>query len=245
MLDPSQHSTIASSLRRLLATRYSDLFLVLAILLIPKIVLFAIADISTESSIQPRTIYALVEGAADYIVFPGCLLTILYINSSVLKAEIVGLRREAREATGKIVAFLVLGFIEYGLPLVAVNVVIRILVAADLLEKGNTLVYGLTSAIATICIRFIFLFSMPLLVEANIKSLKNVRQSLRLFGKYCGNLLPMLGFSVLIGATGLLRSFNLINSPLDLLLIGYVIELLMILYYAIALNYYLRYTAES
>jgi hypothetical protein len=238
-------TSVASNLRLLLISRYRDLLLVIVIISIAKAILFLSSGIHLEDNDQPSTLFVLLRAVLDLVVSPGCLLTILYINRSVLRAEAVGLWQEFRLGIRDIFRYLVLEFIKY-VPLGAVLwIIVRILVATHLIESGNHLFYGLAGFVTTALGGFIFFFSIPLLVEANVAYLKNVRQSLALFKHHRREILPMLGLSTLMGCMQLPESSHLVSRSADLLVIGLAGEITTILFYVLAMNYYTHCRAKS
>jgi hypothetical protein len=238
MTDPISRASVALKLRLLLATRYLELLSVIVVLSIPKVILFLTGGTHSESSGPWTALYGLIPMVSDFVVFPGCLLATLYINRSVLRAEPASLLQEFRLAARGIVTYFVLAVIEYGPLIVALEIIRRSLVAAHVVEKGNVLFSAILSPFAAAIVRFVFLFSLPLLVSKSVANLKNVKQSLELFNRHKAGLLSMLSFSLLIVGIGLPESFHFVSRSEHLLMIDLAREVVVILFYVLSMNYY-------
>jgi hypothetical protein len=235
---PAARVSVASKLRLLLVKRYRELLFVAGVFSITKVVLFLTGGASSASSGQRITLIGLLVGVSDDVIFPVCLLATLYINRSVLMAEPVRLIGEFKRAAQTLITYFMLGFIEFGPLLVAVEGIKRILVSAHVLEKGDLLFYRISVLGGAAIVRFVFLFSFPLLVLKGVAILENVRQSLKLFNRHKASLLPMLGLSLLIAGAPLPESLHLISRPEHLLVMDFARETALILFYVLSMDYY-------
>jgi hypothetical protein len=235
---PAARVSVASKLRLLLAKRYLDLLFVAGVLSIAKVVLFLTGGASSASSGQRITLIGLLPLVSDDVIFPVCLLATLYINRSVLMAESVRLIGEFKRAARTVITYFVLGFIEFGPLLVAVEIINRILVSAHVLEKGDLLFNRIFIPGGAAIVRFVFLFSFPLLVFKSVAILENIRQSLKLFNRHKARLVPMLGLSFLISGAPLPESLHFISRPEHLLVMDFAREIALILFYVLSMDYY-------
>ena len=86
--------------------------------------------------------------------------------------------------------------------------------------------------------RFVFLFSFPLLIFKSVAILENVRQSLKLFNRHKASLLPMLGLSLLISGAPLPESLHFISRQEHLLMMDFARDIILILFYVLSMDYY-------
>ena len=234
MTDPSSRVSVASKLRLLLAKRYLELLFIMGVLSIPKVISFLTGG---PNPLNGQGTAGLINSVSDNIVFPVCLLATLDINRSVLGAEPARLLASFRLAARAIVTYFILVVIEYGPPVVALEGIKRILVSAHVLEKENLFFNGIAFPLEAAIVRFVFIFSLPLLVFKSVANLENVRQSLKLFNKHKASLLLMLGFSLLISAIGLPESFHFINRSEYLLMMYFARRIVLILFYVLSMDY--------
>jgi hypothetical protein len=235
---PASPVAVASKLRLLLAKRHRELLFVTGVLSITKVILFLTGGSNSASSGQRITLIGLLPWVLDYFVFPGCLLATLYINRSVLLAASVRLIGEFRRAARTLVIYFVFGFLEFGPLLVTVEGIKRILVSAQVRERGDLLFNRIAFLGGAAIVRFVFLFSFPLLVFKSVAILEDVRQSLKLFNRHKASLLPLLGFSLLISGAPLPESLHFISRPEHLLMMDFVREIVLILFYVLSMDYY-------
>jgi hypothetical protein len=238
MADPASRVSVAASLKLLGGRRYRDLLLIAGILSIPKVILFLAGGTASASSGQRITLNGLIDWASDSIIFPGCLLATLYLNRSVLLAEPVRLVGEFRRAARALITYFILNIIEYVPLLIAVEGITRILISVHALERGNLLFQRIALLFGAAIVRMVFLFSLPLLVAKSIGILENIRQSLKMFGRYKANLLPMLGVSLLISGIGLPAIFRIVSRTEELLVVDFVREIILILFYVLSMDCY-------
>jgi hypothetical protein len=235
---PASRVSVASKLWLLLATRYLELLLMIGVLSIMKVLLFLTGGASSASSGHGITLHDLIHWVSDYLVFPVCLLAILDINRSVLRAEPVRLLANFRFAARAIITYFILFVIESG-PLGPLLIAVEgIMIAVHVLEKGDLLFHLIAFLLGAAIVRFVFLFSIPLLVFKSVAVLENIRQSLKLFNRHKARLLPMLGFSLLLSAIRLPGNSHFINRSDNLLMIDFALEILGILFYVLSMDYY-------
>jgi hypothetical protein len=239
MTDPVSRVSVSSKLRLLLVKRYLELLFVMGVLSIPTAIMFLTGDTTLVSFGSRITLYSLIHWVSDYLVFPGCLLATLFINRSVLRAEPRSLLGEFRLAIRAIITYFLLIFIEYGPLVAAIEGIRRILIADRVLEKGSFYYSKIAFPLGASIMRFVFLFSLPLLVLESFGIMRNVMQSLKLFKMHKASLLPMLGFSLLIMGIGLPESFHMVSRSEYLLLINLASEIVLILFYVLSMDYYI------
>ena len=235
MTDPTLRVSVASKLKLLLAKRYLELFFIMGVLSIPKVISFLTGG---PNPLNGQGTAGLINSVSDNIVFPVCLLATLDINRSVLGAEPARLLASFRLAARAIITFFILGIIEFGPLLIAVEGIKYILVSAHVLEKGDLLFNRISVLGGAAIVRFVFLFSFPLLIFKSVAILENVRQSLKLFNRHKASLLPMLGLSLLISGAPLPESLHFISRPEHLLMMNFAREIILILFYVLSMDYY-------
>jgi hypothetical protein len=132
MTDPTSRVSVASKLRLLLAKRFLESLFIVGVLSITKVISFLT---SGPNPLSGRGTAGLINSVSDNIVFPVCLLATLDINRSVLRAEPARLLANFRLAARAIFTYFILGFIEFGPLLIAVEGIKCILVSSHVLEK--------------------------------------------------------------------------------------------------------------
>lgn len=238
-------SYVASKLRLLVAVRFVDLLFIAFLLSSLKVILYFTVGINSDESTQPTIVFNVARVVLGLVVFPGCLLTVLYINKSVLRSETVSLWKQCRIGFGDVIEFIFLAVIEFGLFAFPLSIVALVLEATHVVQNENPFIGGIVLVVSSTFGGLVFLFSIPLLVGSNLAYLKNVRKSLALFKEHKADILGILPFAVLIGAARLPERLHIVSRSADVLIMDIVAEAVTVVFYVIAMNCHSYYEMRS